>query len=130
MKKYKATADVLAQPMTSDEAYNEGYISEEDSQPNAEGYIVNFYVDNKPYSIWLSEKVFKSLFSLADTHLERMSIEYNQLADRIEALDNFLVREDAEKIVGKVQLHLLRMQYKAMAEYSHILSDRMVLKKL
>lgn len=126
MKKYKATADVLAQPMTSDEASCKGYLKPWESRPCTEGYHLMYYSDSKRYKSWMSKFIFEALFSPADTPKQRMEIEYNQLSERINSLENFLSRKDANRIVGVYQMSLLERQYAAMKSYSHSLWNRMV----
>ena len=70
--------------------------------------------------ISLVEKAYK----VADTPLDRMIIEYDELKQKIDKLDMFLDSEKFKTLDEKVK-GLLSSQYHIMIAYSIVLSERM-----
>lgn len=103
MKKYIGTKLILATP-----AIRKGgriYLPT-DAIPKTmelveEGYKV-VYEDG--YESWSRKDVFEKTYHVADTPLDRMYIEYNELMDKHNKLVLFLGREDAIEIAGKIRL--------------------------
>lgn len=86
-----------------------------------EGYKV-VYEDG--YEIWLPKDVFEKAYNVADTPLARMYIERDEPADRLNRLIAFLIREDAELIVGEKRLKLKEWREMHMYDYPTVLKDR------
>lgn len=57
--------------------------------------------------------------------IQKLEIEYNELAGRIGSLERFLICEDYQKVTG-IQKVLLEQQREAMKEYKEILLRRLV----
>lgn len=73
------------------------------------------------------EDVSEKAYGTADTPLDRMYIERDELADRLGRLSRFLDREDAIRIVGERQLKLMEWQEIHMHDYLKALDDRIAL---
>lgn len=57
--------------------------------------------------------------------LDRLTIEYDELADQIRSLERFLICEDFQKVTDK-QKDLLKRQRASMEEYKEIIIMRLV----
>lgn len=66
---------------------------------------------------------------MADTPLDRMYIEYNELMDKHNKLVLFLDRKDAVEIAGKKQVVLMERQEIQMHDYLITLKYRIDLMK-
>ena len=91
MKKYIGTKHIEAEPMTMGEAYEKnllqaGRVPNESEKDNA-GYHVK-YEDG--YESWSPAEPFEKAYEVAETPLGRMTIEENELTDRILKLTSFI----------------------------------------
>lgn len=129
MKKYIGTKQVEAEPMTMGEAYKRNLLQTgrvpNDSEKDNPGFYVR-YQDG--YESWSPAETFNKAYKLADTPLDRMIIEHQELMDKINKLKEFIFRlnfdiKEREKITSEMQT-LLDMQYRVMIEYSLILKER------
>lgn len=130
MKKYIGTKQIEAEPMTMGEAYERGLL-QVGRVPDAEyakrmGYHVK-YADG--YESWLPAEPFEEAYKLADTPLDRMYIEYNELMDKHNKLVLFLGRKDAVEIAGENQVDLMELQKIQMHDYLITLKKRIDLMK-
>lgn len=57
--------------------------------------------------------------------INKLTIEYNDLAGRIGSLERFMICEDFQKVTGKQKV-LLARQRDAMKEYKEILVSRLI----
>lgn len=129
MKKYIRTKNVSAKPMTLGE-----FIKQTGLRPYAsnqklcnykgEGYIVK-YEDG--HISWSPKNVFEKAYRIADTPLDHMHIEYDELIEKYNKLVIFLGREDAISIAGQEQIDLMRIQEVQMYSYILILNKRIQL---
>lgn len=88
MKKYIGTKEVQAEPMNELEAVELGYArSNEDNHEWREGYHV-VYPDG--YHSWSPKNVFEESYKCAETFLDRLQIELEELKERYEKLCQFL----------------------------------------
>lgn len=129
MKKYIGTKQVEAEPMTMGEAYRRNLLQNgrvpNDSEKDNPGFYVR-YQDG--YESWSPAETFNKAYKLADTPLDRMIIEHQELIDKINKLKRFLDRlnfdiQESKKITSEMRT-LLDMQYRVMTEYSLILEKR------
>ena len=137
MKKYIGTKVINALPMNRQE-YNDfrGWQLPADEDGADEGYLVE-YVDggnaNTPqyagYVSWSPKAVFERAYQVADTPLDRMYIEYNELMDKYNKLVLFLGRKDAGEIAGENQVALMELQKVQMHDYLLTLKERIDLMK-
>ena len=125
MKKYIGTKQIEAEPMTMGEAYEKNFLQAgrvpNESEKDKVGYHVK-YEDG--YESWSPAEPFDKAYKVADTPLDRMIIEYDELKQKIDKLDAFLDSEKFKTLDEKVK-GLLSSQYHIMIAYSITLSERM-----
>ena len=124
MKKYIGTKQIEAEPMTMGEAYEKNLLqagrAPEDSEKDNAGYHVK-YEDG--YESWSPAETFEKAYKVADTPLDRMAIEENELADRMEKLHAF-IHGDKFKELDSTTRAMLAVQYSSMSAYLHVLRLR------
>ena len=125
MKKYIGTKQIEAEPMTMGEAYEKNLLQAgrvpNESEKTKAGYHVK-YEDG--YESWSPAEPFEKAYKVADTPLDRMVIEYDELKQKIDKLDVFLDSEKFKTLDEKVK-GFLSSQYHIMIAYSIVLSERM-----
>ena len=125
MKKYIGTKQIEAEPMTMGEAYEKNLLRAgrvpNESEKDKAGYHTK-YEDG--YESWSPAAPFEKAYTVADTPLDRMIIEYDELKQKIDKLDAFLDSEKFKTLDEKVK-GLLSSQYHIMIAYSIVLSERM-----
>ena len=125
MKKYIGTKQIEAEPMTMGEAYEKNLLQAgrvpNESEKTKAGYHVKY---EGGYESWSPAEPFEKAYKVADTPLDRMIIEYDELKQKIDKLDVFLDSEKFKTLDEKVK-GLLSSQYHIMIEYSIVLSERM-----
>ena len=125
MKKYIGTKQIEAEPMTMGEAYEKNLLQAgrvpNESEKTKAGYHVKY---EGGYESWSPAEPFEKAYKVADTPLDRMVIEYDELKEKIDKLDVFLDSEKFETLDEKVK-GLLSSQYHIMIAYSIVLSERM-----
>ena len=124
MKKYIGTKQIEAEPMTMGEAYEKNLLQAgrvpNESEKDKAGYHVK-YEDG--YESWSSSESFEKAYKVADTPLDRMSIEENELADRMVKLSVF-ISGDKYKELDIATRAMLAAQYSSMSAYLHVLRLR------
>ena len=129
MKKYIGTKQVEAEPMTMGEAYRRNLLQTgrvpNDSEKDNPGFYVR-YQDG--YESWSPAETFNKAYKLADTPLDRMIIEHQELIDKINKLKEFIFKlnfdiKERKEITAQMRT-LLDKQYRVMEEYSLILKER------
>ena len=124
MKKYIGTKQIEAEPMTMGEAYEKNLLQTgrvpEDSEKDNAGYHVK-YEDG--YESWSPAETFEKAYKVADTPLDRMAIEENELADRMEKLNAFIQGDKFKELDGTTRA-MLAVQYSSMSAYLHVLRLR------
>ncbi|MBO4965945.1 MAG: DUF2829 domain-containing protein [Muribaculaceae bacterium] len=124
MKKYIGTKQVSAEPMTYGEAHKKGlirenaYISEYDDTP---GYRVE-YADG--YQSWSPANVFEEAYKVAETHLDRINIEDQNLREKCLKLSDFIHSNEKFKELPLGDRAMLVAQHHMMNAYSAILALR------
>ena len=125
MKKYIGTKQIEAEPMTMGEAYEKNLLQAgrvpNESEKTKAGYHVK-YEDG--YESWSPAEPFEKAYKVADTPLDRMIIEYDELKQKIDKLDAFLDSERFKTLDERVK-GLLSSQYHIMIAYAIVLSERM-----
>ena len=131
MKTFIGTKTIKAFPMTKQE-YNiyRGWPIPPEEDPNEEVYLVEYAPDSKSkpnhpdhegYISMSPKHVFDEAYKIAETYMDRLEIEQEDLLDKInklrKALDQKLVPEDAVAILTE--------QLKVMNSYNDILHIRM-----
>lgn len=117
MKKYIGTKQIEAEPMTMGEAYEKNLMQAgrvpNESEKNKAGYHVK-YEDG--YESWSPAGPFEKAYQVADTPLDRMTIEENELTDRMKKLTSF-ISSDKFKELDSATRAMLTSQYESMREY-------------
>lgn len=87
-----------------------------------EGYKV-VYEDG--YQSWSPKDVFEKAYKIADTFKDRLMIEQQELAGRLDKLCSFVDSPKFDEVVSdKEQRELLLRQRKCMGEYLFVLGKR------
>ena len=125
MKKYIGTKQIEAEPMTMGEAYEKNLLQAgrvpNESEKTKAGYHVKY---EGGYESWSPAEPFEKAYKVADTPLDRMIIEYDELKQKIDKLDVFLDSEKFKTLDEKVK-GFLSSQYHIMIAYSVVLTERM-----
>ena len=124
MKKYIGTKQIEAEPMTMGEAYEKNLLQTgrvpNDAEKDNAGYHVK-YEDG--YESWSPAETFEKAYKVTDTPLDRMAIEENELADRVEKLNAFIQGDKFKELDGTTRA-MLAVQYSSMSAYLHVLRLR------
>ena len=114
MKKYIGTKTIMAKPMAKSEA--EKVLN----RSLADAYLVE-YPDG--YKSWSPKETFEQAYKVADTYLDRMRIEYDEVKERLMKLYSFQMSEECRALPQKKQSELCAQRY-AMSSYMTILGHR------
>ena len=124
MKKYIGTKQIEAEPMTMGEAYEKNLLQAgkvpNESEKTKAGYHTKY---EGGYERWSPAEPFEKAYKVADTPLDRMSIEENELADRMEKLYAFIHGEKFKELDSATRA-MLTAQFSSMSEYLHVLRLR------
>lgn len=123
--KYIGTKKIEAEPMTLGEfikmSGRDPYANCIDRHADEEpGYIVK-YADG--YVSWSPKEAFENAYRIADTYVDRMKIELQEVKERLMKLNEFLYSADHPKISQK-EICRLNDQKRAMERYVGILLAR------
>ena len=124
MKKYIGTKQIEAEPMTMGEAYEKNFLQAgrvpNESEKTKAGYHLKY---EGGYESWSPAEPFEKAYKVADTPLDRMTIEENELDDRMQKLYAF-IRGDKFKELDSTTRAMLAVQYSSMSAYLHVLCLR------
>ena len=122
MKKYIGTKQIEAEPMTLGEACCKGLVKSkiEENESHKSGYHTRTEYD---YESWSPKDVFDEAYKLAETPLDRMRIESDELCKRFSGLASFIESEKFKKLDSVTQ-GMLKVQYRMMCNYWQILNQR------
>lgn len=130
MKKYIGTKHIEAEPMTMGEAYEKSLLQAgrvpNESEKNNAGYHVKY---EGGYESWSPTEPFENAYKVADTPLDRMVIEYDELKEKIDKLNVFLGSEKYKTLFDRRVKKMLSSQYHIMVAYSIILGEGINLMK-
>lgn len=125
MKKYIGTKEIQAEPMTMGEAYRRGLLHAgrvpNESEKSKAGYYVKY--DNG-YESWSPADVFEKAYKVADTFLDRLRIERDELHDRYVKAKNYLSSPLAEKQLTPREKGSLAAQVEFMRQYLFCVEER------
>lgn len=121
MSMYIGTKVVMAMPMTMTEAQKVLGREIKPTTVEEDGYLVE-YKDG--YKSWSPKSVFEEAYRPAETFLDRLAVEQNELIEKIDKLRKFLSVEDAQMKVGCFQFVRMTEQLEAMEKYLDILTIR------
>lgn len=127
MKKFIGTKQVKAEPMTYGEAHKQGLIRENayvEEYAENPGYLVE-YADG--YKSWSPKDVFDEAYKIAETHLDRVNIESQEMMARTDKLGNFIFNQNEGKDFQALPLGtraMLLAQFHMMGAYTNLLNLR------
>lgn len=113
MKKYIGKKSIMASPMSKSDAERVLNRKLSESKGGEEGYLVE-YEDG--YRSWSPKETFEAAYKIAETHLDRLLIESEELKQRTSKLRAFILSEDFYKLNNESQ-NLLLQQYPIMFKY-------------
>lgn len=130
MKKFIGTKEVLAEPMMEGIAYANGWARKgtfvDDNHNGREGYHVQYVnPDGSTYDSWSPKDVFEKSYKPSETFQDRVQIEHDELAVKVEKLRIFLDKSDVKAKIGKKQFHFLTIQLGHMENYLEVLNVRL-----
>lgn len=124
MKKYIGTKQIEAEPMTMGEAYEKNLLQAgrvpNESEKTKAGYHVKY---EGGYESWSPAEPFEKAYQLAETPLDRMAIEENELTDRIKKLTSFISGNKFKELDSATRA-MLAVQYSNMSAYLNVLRLR------
>ena len=124
MKKYIGTKQVEAEPMTMGNAYSKGFLQAGKVPSEAEKDKAGYHVKYKDgYESWSPAEPFEEAYKLADTALDRMLIEGEELTVKLEKLQAFIGTDKFESL-DEVTKAMLVAQSKIMSDYQGVLNQR------
>lgn len=124
MKHYIGTKQVEAKPMSKGEAYEKGLLKAGVVPSEEESSIMGYHVRYKDgYESWSPKDVFEEAYQVSETPLDRMTIEQNELEDRISRLHVF-VHSDKFQGLDKVTKAMLISQLQIMKDYGSTIRMR------
>ena len=131
MKKYIGTKQIEAEPMTMGEAYEKGLLQAgrvpNDSEKSNAGYHVR-YQDG--YESWSPAEPFEKAYKLADTFIDRLYIEHDELNKKFDKCAAFVDSDKFREVVkDDYPAFLLWLQREIMGRYGAILEQRMAIAK-
>lgn len=77
------------------------------------------------YDSWSPKSVFEKAYKCADSFIDRLQIEHDELKERYNKLDNFLESGKAEKVCEENQIWLMALQRINMQNYLGNLATRL-----
>lgn len=121
MEKYISRKQVLAEPMNEFKAVELGYARpNEDNHEWRQGYHV-LYPDG--YHSWCPKKQFEESNRCAETFVNRLFIEQEELNERIKSLKSFMYTEKFNSLETAQRICMER-QLGSMTSYNSILEER------
>lgn len=131
MKKYIGTKQIEAEPMTMGEAFEKGLLQvgrvPTESEKDKNGYRVR-YKDG--YESWSPAEPFEEAYKCADTFLDRLQIEHDDLVEKYDKCEKFVDSDKFREIVQEdYPAFLLSLQRNVMNRYGSIIEQRMSIAK-
>ena len=127
MKQYTGTKTVKAMPMTMGEAYERKLLKEgvrpSECETDKAGYLVEY---KGGYQSWSPADVFDKAYKLSETFIDRLRIEYADVKERLDNLEEFFKPgfDEVAKKIGAWQATLLTDQIFVMKTYVEVLDVR------
>jgi hypothetical protein len=118
-KKYYLQDYVMAKPMSENEARR--FFGESPEQFSKPGYLVEYSNGNKS---WISKADFEEVSRIADSFVDRMKIEEDDLNQKRKKLLAFLHKDEHKKLTRGERALLLAQNFH-MFYYEHLLHQRM-----
>lgn len=125
MKTYIGTKQIQAEPMTMGEAYRRGLLQAgrvpNESDKSNVGYYVKY--DNG-YESWSAADVFEKAYRVADTFLDRLRIERDDLSLRYNKAQDFYYSPKFKGQLGLEEQQAFETQLDLMRKYLAVLDAR------
>lgn len=125
MKKYIGTKQIEAAPMTMGDAYRRDLLQAgrvpNESEKQKAGYHVR-YADG--YESWSPADVFEKAYKCADTYLDRLHIERDELNERINKAQEFYSSPNFRKLLCPDEQLAFETQLDLMRNYLAVLNAR------
>ncbi len=130
--KYIGKKEIHAVPMNR-LAYNQlrGWELPADENGEDEGYLVEYldggaanHPDYTGYISWSPAAVFERAYKVAETHIDRLVIEHEELKEKVDKLASFLESETCLKLPVP-ERDVLAIQLSTMASYYGLLTVRL-----
>lgn len=124
MKTYIGTKRLNAEPMTKGEAYDRSLLRGEivEAERETHGYHV-VYPDG--YESWSPKDVFEDVYCVAETPLDCINIEYQDLDNKVGKIAQFKQTETYNNL-REVDRACLDVQFNIMQNYLGILGNRAI----
>lgn len=122
MKKYIGTKQVEAEPMTRGDAFGKHLLREKPTVDNFDeaGYHVKY---QNGYESWSPATIFENTYRVADTALDRMLIEGDELTVKLQKLQFFACTSKFHELDIVIRAMLI-VQAGVMQDYQTILNQR------
>lgn len=128
MKKYIGTKEVLAEPMTMGDAYRAGLLQAGRVPSLAECAQAGYHVIYESgYGSWSPADVFGKAYRVADTFIDRLHIELDDLRGRYGKARAFLASPESGKLLWPAERLALEEQADLMEAYIRVLEERISL---
>lgn len=130
MKKYARRVTVSAEPMNEKEA-QERFLTaaNTDGHKWQDGYCIQeTFLKGKETCQWMPKEEFEALFKPADTYMDRLREEREELSSRIRKLKAFSRTEKYHSLLMG-EKSLLARQLNSMREYLYCLNTRIELEE-
>lgn len=125
MKTYIGTKQIQAEPMTMGEAYRRGLLQAgrvpNESDKSKAGYYVKY--DNG-YETWLPAAAFEKAYRVADTFLDRLRIERDDLSLHYNKAQDFYYSPKFKGLLGPEEQQAFETQLDLMRKYLAVLDAR------
>lgn len=124
MKKYIGTKQIEAEPMIMGAAYAEGLLQAGRVPTEAERLKPGFKVRYEGgYTSWSPEEAFNQAYRIAESPLDRMAIEGDDLNEKAVKLVKFIESDKFQELDSYMQA-LLIVQFSLMKKYWSVLNHR------
>ncbi len=131
MRKYIGTKQIEAMPMTMGMAYERGLLQTgrvpDENAAKTAGYHVRY--DNG-YESWSPADVFEKAYRIADTFLDRLHIERDELSGRYNKAQEFFYSPDFKKELWQDERQAFETQLDLMRKYISVLDARIKIAEL
>jgi hypothetical protein len=125
MKKYIGKKQIEAEPMTMGEAYRRGLLQAgripNEAEKSKDGYYVRY---EGGYESWSPADVFEKAYRVADTFLDRLRIERDDLSARYNKAREFFYSPKFEKELWQEERQAFETQLDIMRKYIAVLDAR------
>lgn len=132
MKKYIGTKQIEAEPMTMGEAFEKNLLLTDGIEPTeVEKRKTGYHVkDEYGCESWSPAEPFEEAYKCADTFLDRLQIEHDDLVEKYDKCEKFVDSDKFREIVQEdYPAFLLSLQRNVMNRYGSIIEQRMSIAK-